>query len=407
MDRKTFMVWLRKRGFKRKTFDVYEAPYEGAMVRVEVGWTSGKTTLYGERVLVHKYNLADLGTDESHMVQGAGLTEYFAERVLFGERFPKWFTKEYRKSTTGRINREPRLTEARAWKDIDDDSVPERGGSIIGKQQVSSWLVDNGFRQVGFDAFEAEYEDDLVRVFLSEFGVQTSRITSSAKEILSNTQYRSLKVDKTGMLRKASLVTPFMDDVFDGAEMPAWFTPGFIYAHAAGLKAAGVNLAGHSEWESLRQSRAEGMCPMLSRYITPLGTFDVFRYRGALNVFSNVGKFTNKGYSVAVPGVALIKAGTEKAAAAMVEYYLGVHPDERQWALSEKEYKEHIAILEQNLKAEETLYPRSEWEKADLACHKETHEEVDEDDRVALYHGLRNEYPNPQSAQKPGAGIAP
>jgi hypothetical protein len=249
MDRKIFMVWLREHGFKRQKFDVYEAVYQGETIRVEVSKAIGRTTLSvgGSPTLVHRYELLNLFHDNFDMVQGAGLTEYFAERVLFGEPFPKWFTPDFLWATRARFAREAQLTAAKEWPKFDEAHVPERSCSIVagepGKRQIASWLLQQGFSQVGDYAFEAKFNRERVRLSLTDFGVQTSRITSAEKEIISNAQYRSINVDSNGMLRQAGLVSPFIDDVLDGAGLPIWFTDEFVDAHASGLEAAGVDVA--------------------------------------------------------------------------------------------------------------------------------------------------------------------
>lgn len=235
MDRKDFMVWLRKRRFERPVFDVYKAGYQGGTVRVDVGQSTAETVFIadGNQTPLASYRIRNLVLDRFGMIQGAGLTEYFKERVFRGEPYPDWFTGEYRKVTNAEFKR----------SSVGEQRPIPYGRGLAGDEgrlHVAQWAARHGFRRVGNQAFEARYKDGTVRIVLTQEGVLTSRFGLWGTAEHSHVVYAKLRIDNHGMLRGANLVTPFMEEVMDGSPFPTWFPENFILAYSEQMEAAGI-----------------------------------------------------------------------------------------------------------------------------------------------------------------------
>lgn len=219
MDIATISNWLLTHGFSTIGSRSFEGDYAGHSVRVALHSNGGCVSAHknSRRREIATFRLGRLWMDGHGMLRGAGLDDFFAERMRAGNPAPRWFPEGFRRAVYRNAE----------WAAIPVDELPNA-------ERAMRWASDNGFTMVGPRTFQADYADSTVEFHVGTTEVVTHMVTGRRRELLMRKPVRSIRFDSTGMIIGAGLDARFVEEMKIGGEPPIWFNARYIKALDSG-----------------------------------------------------------------------------------------------------------------------------------------------------------------------------
>lgn len=219
MDITTISSWLLTHGFSTIGTRSFEAAYGGHNVRVALHSNGGCVSAHknSRRRVIATFRLGHLWMDGHGMLRGAGLDDFFAERMQAGSPAPRWFPEGFRRAV---------------YRNAERVAAPV--DELPNSERAMRWASQNGFTMVGPGTFQADYADSTVEFHVGTTEVITHMVTGRRRELLMRKPVRSIRFDSTGMIRGAGLDARFVEEMKIGGEPPIWFNARFIKALDSG-----------------------------------------------------------------------------------------------------------------------------------------------------------------------------